>query len=440
MQLEPYNNRGELDQREGQAMAEQDASVGGAARSGWSGFTIVLVWGGGLALMVIAFVYGVQRLVDNAVAESSEDGAPGVATPGTKAEAETIAAVAELKVLQERQKVVEGLSAERTKIALARAESKRLLDLADEVRGAIEHTRRELKSWGELRGEILTNEQGRRLATSREAVVTLKEEFAVERPSDARLQSMLDTLGELVRPAEESRALGEVEEGFYLPEELVFTKLHELAEETRKIAASYAHAKITVRGLLRGAGEPGTLTLADAIEEEEARRARNDAEERTKRIDAVLRETLAERLDEEEAVVRALVEEEVATMRAERETKEKETRLRELVARAKREGVADQLAAFTTPGYYVFSGPNHEQKQPYSLSHLHSLGALKPTSKGLETLYQVAHFHHDRDRPRWNWNAGGNILKPGVDDRVREIQDMLNEYGEALVEMGLLLP
>ena len=441
MQLEPYRDSGEVDDQEEEAMTYQDQRSVSLSNSKWFGPNAAILWGLGLTVLLIGIGYAFLRVASSRLAEVPEESSATAEVPMSQAEQEAIKAAAELKTLQEYRRVQEALSAERSKVAKASADVTRLLHLADDAREAIGRARRELQAWQQIKSSLPTSEEGKRLAADSSAVTMLTELFNVQRKSESHLDNMLHALDDLVRPAEESQVLGEQQEGFYQVNSTIVADVHRLLEEARQLAASYRKPQATVQGLLRTAPAAASMTLDEAIKAQEAEWASEEKRQTADRIRKVREKTLGERLDERERQEQALADEQLAIIEAARKKKEEEVKLQRLVAKAKRQNVAAGLEPFTSRGYHVYGrrDPNIEQK-PYSLTYLRSKGALTPSRKGLETLYQMGHSRKDKSRPRWNWNPPTNILKPEVAARVKEVQDVLNEYGPALVEMGLLDP
>ena len=182
--------------------------------------------------------------------------------------------------------------------------------------------------------------------------------------------------------------------------------------------------------------------------------ARTNAVETRAEADAQKTRAEAERYAEE--VRRKLAEEQAAKERAwqEREAKLKleesktkvavqektdEARRVELRKKAADPTVRAKLAPFITPGYTQVGGMSVDKK-PYSFAGLQTGGALAPTPTGLANLVFVASTTKDRVRPRWHMNPELFQRKPQELETAKEAQQLLNELGEVLVEMGDLRP
>jgi len=98
-----------------------------------------------------------------------------------------------------------------------------------------------------------------------------------------------------------------------------------------------------------------------------------------------------------------------------------------------------KLAPFTTPGIWQIKGPGTTDFKPLSFVQLQTAGALEPS--GLQKLVGIARNHYDKVRPRWNFlSLNIERSKPDEVKLAREVQDLLNELGPVLVEMGQLQP
>ncbi|MCX6927446.1 MAG: hypothetical protein NT154_30210, partial [Verrucomicrobia bacterium] len=98
-----------------------------------------------------------------------------------------------------------------------------------------------------------------------------------------------------------------------------------------------------------------------------------------------------------------------------------------------------KLAPFITPGIWQIKGPGTTDFKPLSFTQLQTAGSLEPS--GLQKLVNIARNHYDKVRPRWNF-LSLNIERSRPDEvkSAREVQDLLNELGPVLVEMGHLQP
>ena len=98
-----------------------------------------------------------------------------------------------------------------------------------------------------------------------------------------------------------------------------------------------------------------------------------------------------------------------------------------------------KLAPFITPGIWQIKGPATTDFKPLSFTQLQTAGALDPS--GLQKLFNIARNHYDKVRPRWNFlSLNIERSRPEEVKSAREVQELLNELGPVLVDMGQLQP
>lgn len=114
--------------------------------------------------------------------------------------------------------------------------------------------------------------------------------------------------------------------------------------------------------------------------------------------------------------------------------------------------IRTDLVAFTTPGYVQPESADklvyHKAKQPFSFSALQRIGALEDSPAGRAILLRVGGSKsatQQNDRPLGNFprmNSISELSKPpdAVVARLKETQRLLRQYGQLMVEDGLLSP
>lgn len=118
------------------------------------------------------------------------------------------------------------------------------------------------------------------------------------------------------------------------------------------------------------------------------------------------------------------------------------------LARCRDPEVRSLLAPFLAQGYWQpgdKKGAASIDKTPISLSKLRSFGALAPDAKGLQKLLECGtnryHYHRaDTIRPRWGYDPKLNQNGPDAIEELKKAQSLLNELGEAMVELNMLAP
>lgn len=207
-----------------------------------------------------------------------------------------------------------------------------------------------------------------------------------------------------------------------------------------------ARAAEKAKQTMTAAGEAAVLEQATAKATLELERVKAENERLRTEHEAELR-----RLREDQEKRLADLERELAVAKASRLKQEAET---ESIAK-KGQDDADRirrrqkcqdpevkrtLAPFWAPGHYQIGKdiPDSE-KRPHSYSLLKACGALQPTRDGLQALHTIATTPGDPDRPRWPY-GGFTELSSQEAIEIRKAQDLLNELGEAMVELKMLLP
>ncbi len=106
--------------------------------------------------------------------------------------------------------------------------------------------------------------------------------------------------------------------------------------------------------------------------------------------------------------------------------------------RASSPRVKEVLAPFASPGYYQPRGPMSIDKGPMSLAALRQAGALERNQKGLTALILAGVTPQDKERPRWGFQPIVRNLTAAQLELVKEAQQYMIDYGDVLVEMGVL--
>lgn len=109
-------------------------------------------------------------------------------------------------------------------------------------------------------------------------------------------------------------------------------------------------------------------------------------------------------------------------------------------ATAQRTDVQELLKPFTTPGYHRWRAGDTMDRQPVSLKALQALGALDPSTQGLNRLLEIGLDKGDKERPRFGYPGGWNKLNPGQKEELKAIQNHLIDLGEVMVELKMLAP
>ena len=248
--------------------------------------------------------------------------------------------------------------------------------------------------------------------------------------------------------------------------------LRPLMEKHLKAAqeAALAYEKLTdeLQAIVADApAEPGKQTLEEAVRQVKL----DEARQRTQMIEATREEarkkgdqSLAEEQAKQEASAKAAelarlkevgkIQEETAAKRLAAAKEAANLDQQQVVLQQKRafvrspEGrrqIETYLQPFIAPGYAQpaeqYWGPVDKttKKGPVSLSRLRTAGALSDDVKGLFNLGRAAN-HDGNDRPHWQLEAllADYKLSPRTIEYLKAAQTLLVEYGDAMIEEGLL--
>lgn len=202
-------------------------------------------------------------------------------------------------------------------------------------------------------------------------------------------------------------------------------KEQEAVERGRLAALLQAEQK------LRLMEEQGRLQM-----DEEQARHRAELEKKLDQIAALDRENAALRAN------RALQDAKSQTAVSAVQNEAEHEQLRK---RCKDSEVQTLLQPFITPGYWALTTNDRTatgvDKKPISLNALKSAGALNADDKGYLELTRIATVKYN-DRPHWSITyQGGRTFQKATEkqrDDVRKAQQLLNELGPTLVELGML--
>lgn len=322
--------------------------------------------------------------------------------------------------------------------------------------------------WQAKRASLLTGEAGRRIVASPAHLTLVFQMLEREPPvtSDEILKWDVQ-VEELAAPIEKALAAG--------TSTLSLTPDHErmLTDLGRRITTAIASLEQRQRQmaaiLKETAGTtPGTQTLEEAlaahqvalaIQENEAH-SRLLAEERAKTARMIreteienerkLREATEAAMKANAEIERKKIEDAAALSRQQEQQRQMEHQARmqreQLEAKFQRTlpEIRRVLVPFLTPGNRHISKREWtytEEQKPLSLAAIRARGALENSPSGHESFYHIASGHQN-DRPngifRGNY-IGGAVRSELVPDVVRA-QNLLNEFGDLLVEKKLLEP
>lgn len=194
-------------------------------------------------------------------------------------------------------------------------------------------------------------------------------------------------------------------------------------------------------------GRMAALLQAEAKLREMEERNRVQLDEERVRHQSEIERKLGEiaRLDRENAALRANRALEDAKAATAAGAVQNEAEREQLRKRCKDAEVQTTLQPFITPGYWQLAvggkASTGVAKKPMSLNAIKSVGALRADDAGYLALVRIA-VENDNDRPHWSIHyAGGRTFQKATNAQKEEVvkaQQLLNELGPTLVELGML--
>ena len=316
----------------------------------------------------------------------------------------------------------------------------------------VDQALKSISDWDSEIPPLLQTSAGDKIAAHEDLVASLTEIVNEERPPKSKIQDHAKRIATL-RTELGKRATSST------PKPLTDKEIEEIDElQTAVSAADEAwdnalHSARAIKILAEARGEPEKKrTLKEEIEvkaaedmlaqrqkrqqEEEARKAR-EAEEKLRQ-----EELAAERRREQE---RLEAERQQAAEEAAREQQRKEA---ELLARARSPEVQSALAPFLHPrgvqprksGSFSVQFRSTFEESPMSFSALKGMGALEPSTLGLQWLALIGGNRKLPEGPRWGVPSQPNSWSEDDKKMLKEAQELLRELGPILVKDGQLSP
>ena len=243
------------------------------------------------------------------------------------------------------------------------------------------------------------------------------------------------------------RQAAAAEEPAYNPPRDIDALLDAKQNEIETNLADLRKSRSLFAALIASVSEPAQVTLAAAmaalVKEQELERAKLIAQETLetrKKMDALEAEKAKRKLEQDLALAA-----EAAQSSAEEQANQLEHE--RLVREAKSPAVRKSLVYFFTSDYLqpINIGGLHfgrmtqtAESQPISLSSLERIGALNPSTEGLQSLHALVINRDDKTRPTWGVPPQFSALATTDMARLKKAQDYLIRLGPTLVEQGLL--
>ncbi|WP_146415355.1 hypothetical protein [Crateriforma conspicua] len=326
-----------------------------------------------------------------------------------------------------------------------------------QTKQSVHHFESAQADWSELVGATLSDSVGKRIAGNEGLLLqflALRQMPAPSKPEPVA-RDILARLNEIQNGANDATnisainrlraALAETKQFTFVSFAFHQARLNQL-QRIREAAVSHPEGEFELHATisLRAAALTNELTSV-------AEKAARDVQAS---IDEELRQ-LSKQRDEAADVVAKLNSQLARLARRERLDSQVESENTEqLVSRddynRELESIRTDLVAFTTPGYVQPESADklvyHNTKRPFSYTALKRIGALEDSETGLAILLRVGGSKtatQQNDRPLGSFprmNSISELRKPNVVARLKEAQRLLRQYGQLMVEDGLLSP
>lgn len=349
---------------------------------------------------------------------------------------------------------------------LRRSDLKQAGAAAEEASQVVAGVEGAVGTWRRTTSELLTTDKGKSVAASPEALARFRSLLALERPDPAVAEALAKRLEPIKAFLEKAQA---ADDGSYAPSEDLIARVQAVNTEARKAAEIYEDHNRKLGAILADApatSEAQTPTLKSALEDLERRFAAEEAAAILEATEQARKERAvklaAEKAKTEEQITAAQLKaaeaERAVTLRelADREAAAKamaaeQERLRER-ARQKAElerkfqaalpEIRQLLRPFITDGWtQPGKGEGYTRtvnKGPVSYGLLKGAGHLEKNVRAVGKFRYAASANGWNDRDLGSFPSYGTYEK-GAEAALRA-QDLLNEFGELMVEKKMLAP
>lgn len=347
-------------------------------------------------------------------------------------------------------------TADLTKLDLELQRAALGIELA-QTKQAVRHFESAQAEWSELLDTTLTDVVGKCIAANDNLLLQFLALRQMPTPSESEpvARDILAHLNEIqseAKAAADTDLIDHLRDSVAESKQFVFVlfafnqaRLNQL-QRIREAAASHPAGELELHAALslRATALTNKLTsVADKAARDLEASMNEDLRQLTKQRDAAA------------AVVTQLESQLASVARGEKLNSQVEAETTEpLVSRAdydrEIDSIRTDLIAFTTPGYVQPESADklvyRKTKRPFSYSALKRIGALEDSDKGRAILLRVGGSKtatQQNDRPLGNFprmNSISELRKPDLVARLKETQRLLRQYGQLMVEDGLLSP
>jgi hypothetical protein len=347
--------------------------------------------------------------------------------------------------------------------------------LGREVRTNLDALKTELTHWRVRLASLMTDGEGKKIAADPAKVSLFVTATSGELVTDERVSAWEERIARQLRTVESVDL--KTTEQIAVPDEFV-EEIESLAADVRTALDRVRRQKASVEAILSETqdAEPGSETpaletaLADhrnraalavqqaadaaagrvaedyaqklAAEKEETQKQLGEAtlalERQQREFESRLKQVEAQKIAEAAEAIRREEEARQAALKAELERERLEARFQAALPDIQR-----YLVPFITPGHKQLDGNKwvySDEKGPLSLTGLRAKGALKNEQMSFQALYAVGGGQqNDRPDGMFPQYIGGHIHDPLV-PLARKVQTLIEEFGDLLVEKGMLAP
>ena len=332
--------------------------------------------------------------------------------------------------------------------AIQQAKLLRIRKQGERIRKTWETLSTEQKTLSLTMAALGSDEEGKRIASSVELVdqfIALRETATPAADTSAELGEELTIL---LAPLEDIDA-AQIQSEFRAALDDVANRI-----DTQLRAVQRDHRMLKAMKSVASTRAPADQDLATAIvarqeqlaESRIAEIADAAAKSRQAEIDRVTKESAeeqrkiaeaereVERLEEQQRLdelnaIKAAKQAAIAKARLEREFQQDLPQIRSLLRPLITEGL-------TQPGKNGFVPA--DKKQPVSLAKLRGTGSLSPTAKARAGLYYIVGTMRDRDLGSFPRYTGGAQDVQSKQSTMMRVQELVNKYGELMVEKGMM--
>ena len=342
-------------------------------------------------------------------------------------------------------------------LSAAKVQQREFLNHSERLAGLLSEWQASLDKWNKDFASLATQDGGSALAATPDSVKSFRAVYLQERPSQARLDQVRELVEQLSHDVADA---SKDPESLYIPSSTAIAQLQSLGEEVKAAKSAYRSAIAQVEALQTQAKQQGLTSdrsLRDAIAaleqaeqlatidkfRERFEKAQHDADERV----AAAKEEAIRVAGEVEA--RKIMD--AASAAKSRQLEEEELHKQEQAKNVRlnkmqREmpEIQKHLRPFITNGYAQPGNSDNVQTGesiPVSLARLTAFGTLKDGRDGLEKLMRCATVNNDREHGEFPQYLGGDRgWQQTNKEFLKRAQQLLNDYGDLLVEKGLLSP